>query len=220
MATSKPQFISDFQEFDTHDANVKNAKITRTVESIRLGLTILALLASLTILGTAGDALSNYNQTSLGAEYIISLWPSDFDLRPTTALVICSAIVFVASAISLITSSVPVLRNRALIHSAISFLAPSVALIAGLIGASFFYGVNASTTKFSLQAWSCQWSPIDMDTKPHWGTLCRESKAALYLTVMLIPLEVFVLGAASWSVLAQRKQVVVHERKGSPGGTS
>jgi hypothetical protein len=55
-----------------------------------------------------------------------------------------------------------------------------------------------------------------MDTKPHWGTLCKESKAALYLTVMLIPLEVLVLTAAAWGAFAEKKQLVVHERKGSP----
>jgi len=59
-----------------------------------------------------------------------------------------------------------------------------------------------------------------MDTKPHWGTLCKESKASLYLTVMLIPLEILVLGAAFFTIVAKRKQVVVHERKGSPAGLS
>lgn len=55
-----------------------------------------------------------------------------------------------------------------------------------------------------------------MDVKPHWNSLCKESKAALYLTVMIIPLQVFVLGTAAWGALAQKKQTVAHERKGSP----
>ena len=108
MATSKPQFTSDFQEFDTHDANAKSAKITRAVDSVRLGLTLLALLSSISVLGMAGDTLANFNRTTLGADYILSLWPNEFDLRPTTALVICSAIVLVVSAISLVASSVSV----------------------------------------------------------------------------------------------------------------
>lgn len=45
-----------------------------------------------------------------------------------------------------------------------------------------------------------------MDVKPHWGTLCKESKAALYLMVMIIPLEVLVFSTATLSFFAQKKQ--------------
>lgn len=58
-----------------------------------------------------------------------------------------------------------------------------------------------------------------MDTKPHWGTLCKESQAALYLTVMWIPLEIIVLGAAMFGNFKNVKQAPVSEvaeRKGSP----
>lgn len=57
-----------------------------------------------------------------------------------------------------------------------------------------------------------------MDTKPHWGALCRESQAALYLTVMWIPLEIFVLGAAMFGNLkgVRPAPTEVVERKGSP----
>jgi hypothetical protein len=91
-----------------------------------------------------------------------------------------------------------------------------ICFIAGLIGMSFFYGVNASSTVFSLQAWTCQWSAISMTTAPHWGRLCKESKVALYLTVMIVPLEVLVLGATAWAVFVEKKLFVVRERKGSP----
>lgn len=110
MAATKSEFTTDFQEFDTPDHNAKSAKLTRTIGSVNLGLTVLALLASVTILGTAGDTLSSYNNTTLGSEYIVSLWPADFDIRPTTALVVCSAIVLIASATSLIANSVPAVR--------------------------------------------------------------------------------------------------------------
>jgi hypothetical protein len=108
MAAPKAQFTSDFQGFDTQDfENDKSVRTARTVESIRLGLTVLALVSSITILGTAGDTLATFNTTTLGAEYIISLWPNEFDIRPTTALVVCGAIVVVASAASLAASKVP-----------------------------------------------------------------------------------------------------------------
>jgi uncharacterized membrane protein len=54
-----------------------------------------------------------------------------------------------------------------------------------------------------------------MTTAPYWGTLCKESKVALYLMVMIIPLEVLVLGTAAWGAIAQKKQVVFREGKSS-----
>ncbi|TVY83264.1 hypothetical protein LSUE1_G002159 [Lachnellula suecica] len=217
MAAFKPQFNSEFTEFESPDAgHQKSAKSARAAESVRLALTALALLSSITILGTAGDTLSVFNNTHLGEDYFLPLWPSDFDLRPTVALVVCSVIVFVASALSLTASKLPAVRNKALIHTSISALAPAVCLIAGLIGTSFFYGVNSSNSVSTLQSWSCQWSAVSMDTKPHWGTLCKESKAALYLTVMLIPLEALILGTVAFGAFVEKKQVIIHERKGSP----
>jgi len=217
VAEKKPEFASDFQEFETRDVGFeKRQRTARIVESVRFAATLLALLAGLTILGTSADTLGVYNKTHLGAEFFISLWPAEFDIRPTIALVICSAIIFVASAISLVVMKVPAVRNNPLIHSSTSFAAPTICLIAALIGTSFFYGVNASNTVNSLKSWSCQWSDISMNVQPHWGQLCKESKAALYLMVMIIPVEVIVLATAAWGSVGEKKHLVVTERKGSP----
>jgi hypothetical protein len=105
----KPQFTSDYQEFETRDdaAYQKNVRTARLVESICLGLTALALLAGITIVGTSADTLSVYNTTHLGEDYFLPLWPSAFDIRPTIALVTCGAIIFVASAVSIVVSKLP-----------------------------------------------------------------------------------------------------------------
>jgi len=221
MSTTKPQFAENyeenhFQEFETRDVVSQKNGTVRMVESVRLGLTLLGLLTAITIVGTSGDTLMVFNSTTLAGDFNLSLWPTDFDLRPTVALVTCGAIVLLASAISLAFSKIPATRNHPLIHGSISFLAPAVCLIAALIGTSFFYGVNSSNTVYSLQAWTCQWSSVSMDVKPHWGTLCKESKVALYLSVMLIPAEVLVLAAAAYGAFMEKKQLVVRERKGSP----
>ena len=55
-----------------------------------------------------------------------------------------------------------------------------------------------------------------MNVQPHWGQLCKESKAALYLMVMIIPVEVIVLSTIAFGSFAEKKQLVVTERKGSP----
>jgi len=217
MVSFKPVFGSDSQELETpHVGQQKTARVTRLVESVRLGLTVLGLLAAITIVGTAADALAVYNTTHVSPAFLLPLWPAEFNIRPSIALVTCGSVIILASAASLAVSKVPSIRNNALVHSSVSFLAPTVSLIAGLIATSFFYGVNASNTTYTLHSWSCQWSSIDMDVKPYWGTLCKESKVALYLTVMIIPLEILVLGTIVWSAIAERKQVFERERKGSP----
>lgn len=108
----KPEFQSDLQEFETRDVGYeKNQRIARVVESIRFAATTLALLAGLTILGTSADTLSVYNKTHLGGEYFLDLWPAEFNVQPTIALVVCSAIIFLASTISLVVMKVPVVSS-------------------------------------------------------------------------------------------------------------
>lgn len=55
-----------------------------------------------------------------------------------------------------------------------------------------------------------------MDAKPHWNVLCRETSAALYLMVMMIPLEALVLASVAYSSFAGKKHTFETERKGSP----
>jgi len=224
MSDSKPQFTSDYQ--DSHDqhsdfescdiAQNKTRGAARLAESARLGLTLLSLLAGVTILGTSGDTLSVYNTTSLTTDFRLSPWPKEFDIRPTIALVSCGAVIFIIGTLSLIAGKTQSIRNNILLHSIAAFGAPTLCLIAGLIGTSFYYGVNTSSTQYSLQAWSCRWSPIDMDTKPHWSTLCKESKTGLYLSVMIIPLEILILGTAVFGARFEKKNLVARELKGSP----
>jgi len=217
MTWFKPVVGADAQEFEAPSVEQqKTAKLARVVESARLGLTVLALLAAITIVGTAADALAVYNTTHLGHEYLLPLWPTEFNIQPSVALVTCGTIIIIASAVSLVVSKIPAIRNRPFIYTSASFVGPTICLIAGLIATSYFYGVNASSTTYTLHSWSCQWSGIAMDVKPHWNVLCRETTAALYLMVMMIPLEVLVLASVAYSTFAVKKQTFERERKGSP----
>lgn len=109
MAEVNPVFAPDFQE---HDAQViaRQTKITRTIEAVRLGLTTLALLAGTTIVGVSADILSVYNMTHLSEDFLLPLWPTNFNIRPSIALVTCGVIVLVASAVSLTASKIPSVR--------------------------------------------------------------------------------------------------------------
>lgn len=112
MAAFKPGFTTDFQEFAPDAGHQKAIRTGRVVESIRLGLTVLALLAAITIVGTSADTLAVYNSTHLSENFFLPLWPSEFDIRPTTALVICGSVVVLASAVSLAVSKVPTVCSK------------------------------------------------------------------------------------------------------------
>ncbi|KAJ8124785.1 hypothetical protein O1611_g8856 [Lasiodiplodia mahajangana] len=198
-----PASASNF-EIDPRDLTYqKQQAVIRFLNGVRVGLASLALLSGITILGTSANALMIYNNTHVSSEFYLALWPEKFDIRPTVALVVGSSVVIVANLVSLIFSKVKV--NQTLVHSSIAFLAPFVGFAAALIGISFFYAVNASTTVDTLQSWSCQWSYTDMRVQPYFGTLCRQSEAALYLSVILVPVEFIALMVAGGQMGLERK---------------
>lgn len=93
-------FEVDAQELLSHSRIRK----INAIHTLRVYMTALALIASIAILGLSADTLSVYRDTHLPADFLLSLWPDKFDLRPTTALVAGSAIVTAANAVSLLAS--------------------------------------------------------------------------------------------------------------------
>ncbi|KAK8066082.1 hypothetical protein PG997_012829 [Apiospora hydei] len=236
---------SDF-EVDPRDlAYQGHVKSIRLVDSVRVGLTALALLCGITILGTSGDALMVYNTTNVPPNFQLSLWPRQFDLRPSVALVVGSAIVVLTNIVSLVFSKIKMvsnaysaahplcssssageltnmkprskLRNGTSLHTPLTFAAPFVGFVAVMISMILFYAVNASTTVDTVQSWSCRWESVSMQMKPHFGAVCKETKTALYLSIILIPVEAFVLSLAGYQMILERKAAgMERSRKGSP----
>ncbi|KAF4783561.1 hypothetical protein HER10_EVM0011318 [Colletotrichum scovillei] len=214
-------------EVDSDDAHYpSHPRLLKTVDTARVSLTAVALLMGITILGTSADALAVYDATHVPAGFMLPLWPDAFDLRPTVALVVGSSILIIINLVSLLFSRVQSLRGQTLIHNSLAVAAPSVGLVASIIAMSFFYSVNASITVDTLQSWSCRWSDVVMMTRPHFGTLCKQSKAGLYLSILLIPIEAIIVGMGGYQMMLERNmsksnRVVLEQRKsGSPAPSS
>ncbi|KAK1691332.1 hypothetical protein BDP55DRAFT_723938 [Colletotrichum godetiae] len=213
---------SDFEvdSDDTHKPS--HERLLKGVDAARVSLTVVALLMGITILGTSADALAVYDATHVPAGFMLPLWPDAFDLRPTVALVVGSSILIIVNLVTLLFSRVQSLRSRTLIHNSLAVAAPLVGLVASIIAMSFFYSINASITVDTLQSWSCRWSNVAMMTRPHFGTLCKQSKAGLYLSILLIPIEAIIVGMGGYQMMLERNisktnRVVLAERKsGSP----
>lgn len=189
------------------------------IESVRQGLTVLALCCGITALTLAAHTLSVYTWTRLPDEYLLPLWPDRFDVRPTVALVVGSTVLVIANIISLVASKVTWMRSKKSIHTSISFSAPVIGLIAAIVAISVFYAVNTSTTADTMQSWTCRWKAVVMMLPPHFSTLCNESRAGLYMAILLIPLEVLIVGMAGWQFVVER-QALGHSfsavKSGSP----
>ncbi|KAF7560026.1 hypothetical protein G7046_g4137 [Stylonectria norvegica] len=230
--SSLEQITSSNFEDDAHDRRLQSRfRLLHMLDNGRLALTVLALVAAITILGVSADSIAVYNATHVPDDFFLALWPANFNLRPTVALVVGSVFIIVANAISLLGSktqsvslhhyfaiflelqcksatvrlTIEKIRNRAGLHTSITFAAPAIAFIAAIIAMSFFYAVNASTTADSFQSWTCRWRDVAMTTKPHFGTLCKESKAGVGLSVFLVPLEAIILGVAGYQAVLERQ---------------
>ncbi|EON98089.1 hypothetical protein UCRPA7_6361 [Phaeoacremonium minimum UCRPA7] len=205
-------------EVESHDLHLQaKTRTLRLLDGARISVTTLALLCGITVLGVSGDALNVYNTTSVSHDFPLSLWPDEFNIRPTVALVVGSSIVTVTNIVALLCSKVRYLRHNTPVHTPVMFAAPLVGLVAALIAMVFFYAVNASNTVDTLLSWTCRWHMVSMDLKPHFGTLCKESRAGVYLSILLIPIEAIALGLAGWELKVEKfTSAYARARKGSP----
>ncbi|KAL2188665.1 hypothetical protein L209DRAFT_235690 [Thermothelomyces heterothallicus CBS 203.75] len=194
-------------EADLQDQHLQSKLRTiRMTDAARAGVTLLALLTGLTILGVSANTLRVYQGTHVSRDFMLPLWPEEFDLRPTLSLVAGSAVVVVANLVALGFGQVGALRGprAAATRTATAFLAPLAGLAGTLVAVAFFYAVNASDAADTFLSWTCRWEAVPMWRAPRWAPLCRQARAALYLAVLLIPVEVAALALAAFQLRVER----------------
>jgi len=192
-------------EADSQDRHLQSKlRTVSMVDSARTGTTVLAFLMGLTVLGISANTLRVYQDTHVSQEYMLPLWPDEFNIRPTVSLVIGSVIVLVANIVALCFSHVGSLRAKATAHTSVTFAAPLVGLAGALIAVVFYYVVNGSDVTDTFLSWTCRWKDIPMSQAPHWDTLCQQSHAGLYLAILLIPAEFAALVLASYQMKVER----------------
>lgn len=101
-ANNKSEPTSDF-EVDSHELSLHpKLKTLNFLDGARVALTAVGFLAGATVLGVSADAVAVYEATHLPPEYNLPLWPKNFNIGPTIALVVCSAIIILANGTSLV----------------------------------------------------------------------------------------------------------------------
>jgi hypothetical protein len=109
---SSSEFEVEAQDLQLQAQLDSKLRLINVVHNSRIALTILALAAGITILGVSANGLLVYHETYLPAEFYLSLWPSQFDLRPTAALIAGGVIVVVANVVSLFFSKIQAVSIR------------------------------------------------------------------------------------------------------------
>lgn len=113
-------------ETDSRDQHLRcKIRQSQLIDNARIGASVLALLMALSILGMSANTLRTYDDTKIVSsseefdQVFPSLWPDEFNIRPTVALVVGSAIVMVANVAGLVFSKVPTvsLFSRSTLHT-------------------------------------------------------------------------------------------------------
>lgn len=110
MPSEKPEFTPEISDFEGHEEQRRSFGTARIAESVRLGLTVLTLLIAMSIVGMTADSLAVYNKTHIADDFLLPLWPVQFNLGPTVALVTGSSIIMLSNIMSLVGSKVPAVR--------------------------------------------------------------------------------------------------------------
>ncbi|KAL7818520.1 hypothetical protein V8C26DRAFT_45267 [Trichoderma gracile] len=186
MSSLKNEISASDFEVEAQDAQRQvqhqaKLRLISLAHGARVALTVLALAAGITVLGVAANGLVVYHETYLPPDFFLQLWPEEFDLRPTQALIAGGVLVVVANLVSLLFSRVQALRNKSGLHAVASLAAPAISFVASLVAMSLFYAVNASTTVDSLQSWSLPGCD-DSNIVTHWNKWEREVEELMYST--------------------------------------
>ena len=99
--------VSDFEEEAYNVDTRSKTRHVRIVNAIRISLNVLAFATGLVVLTMAADAKATFNNTSVPPNYLVSLWPYDFNIRPTDALIGTGAIVLIMTCFSFVLSLAP-----------------------------------------------------------------------------------------------------------------
>lgn len=89
---------------EEESAFLKRARLLRW---IRLGLSAVIFSVSVSIIGCEAVPLLHYRRTSAFERFWLFLWPLNFDLRPTIALLACGCVIAFQTVLYIVTTLLP-----------------------------------------------------------------------------------------------------------------
>jgi hypothetical protein len=120
LSPPKSQFSPHVEEFSSPSSySSPKRRGMRVTSTTHLGLTVLAFFVGIVILVLSAHAIAVFNDTYLGADFLLPLWPGTFNLGPSIAVLVCGGVVIVSALGVVVASKVPAvcLLNSLHIHS-------------------------------------------------------------------------------------------------------
>ncbi|KAI4257061.1 MAG: hypothetical protein L6R42_005884 [Xanthoria sp. 1 TBL-2021] len=187
---------------------------------LRIAIASITFLVSIVIIAFSATALRTYTNTRYNVEWILPLWPSTVDLRPTHALLACGVIVAVASIFYIVVAvaPTPLRSNRPLnlTFTILAFLSLFMTIFTTVFVNTIDSHLSDSTQAGSLASWTCTWQGFGPVAPGRFTEICTTSTAALDLVILMIVVESLSVLLAGWGWWVGAK--IKRESKEGKGG--
>ncbi|KAL8672324.1 MAG: hypothetical protein Q9168_003208 [Polycauliona sp. 1 TL-2023] len=174
----------------------------RILHWLRIASACVTLLLSIVIIACSATALKTYTNTRNAAEWILPLWPSTVDLRPTHALLACGIIVAVGSIFYAVVALAPTplrsTRSLNVIFTILAFLSLFMTIFTTVFVGTIDSHLSNSTQAGTLASWTCKWQDFSTVAPGRFTEICTTSTAALDLVILMIVIGSLSVLLAGW----------------------
>ncbi|KAI9932250.1 hypothetical protein ASPWEDRAFT_39876 [Aspergillus wentii DTO 134E9] len=198
---------------------------TRPLGWLRIGLAFIIFGAAIAVVGCEAVPLQHYQSTFAYTKVWLYLWPLNFDLRPTKAILSCGGIIAFQNLVYIVAALLPTPRSRIRFLNLLAGATAVSGFITSLVGVLFTIYLPSSTypsgfnENETLHSWTCKWKSIrnpsssDAQAPIHFERDCTETQAAFVLLGILIGLEI-IMGFVAAAGLWLERSLIRHRRTG------
>ncbi|KAL8767205.1 MAG: hypothetical protein Q9209_006210 [Squamulea sp. 1 TL-2023] len=180
----------------------RNQLHVKVLHWMRIAIASITLLVSIVIIACSATALRTYDSTRYHAEWILPLWPSTVDLRPTHALLACGVILTVASifyvGIAVAPTPLRSIRSLNLTFTILTFLSLFMTIFTTVFANTINSHLSDSTQAGTLASWTCKWQGFGSAAPGRFSEICAISTAALDLVILMIVMNSLSVLLAGW----------------------
>ncbi|KAL8785598.1 MAG: hypothetical protein Q9213_003252 [Squamulea squamosa] len=180
----------------------RNQLHVKVLHWMRIATASITFLVSIVIIACSATALRTYDNTRYHAEWILPLWPSMVDLRPTHALLACGVILTVASLLYIGIAVAPTplrsIRSLNLTFTILAFLSLFMTIFTTVFANTINSHLSDSTQAGTLASWTCKWQGFGSAAPGRFSEICATSTVALDLVILMIVINSFSVLLAGW----------------------
>ncbi|KAL9612997.1 MAG: hypothetical protein Q9167_002430 [Letrouitia subvulpina] len=194
----------------------------KLLKYMRIALAFLTLVISIAIIACSASALRAYSSTRDDVEFVLPLWPTSVDLRPTHVVLACGVILTVTSlaylAAAFVSSSHNSLRRLNTLSTLVSFVGIFITVFTTAFASAINNHLASTTDAGTLGSWTCRWQDFESIAPKHFASICMESTVAMNLVILSIVLQALGVLLAGWGWLVEAKGKRGVAGKGEGGG--